>query len=73
VIDADFYRDLFALVIAVSREGRVLSFRSAPYAGVRNSFFTGETVARFVQNEPMQAAGAVLLWSAWEHMALLFE
>jgi len=28
--------------------------------------FTRDVVSRFVRDEPMQAAGAALLWSAWK-------
>lgn len=71
VIDAEVYDELFDGTIAVNEEGRVLTApasESGPGCGIP---FTAETVARFVADEPMQAAGAAVLWSAWEHRAAL--
>lgn len=72
LIDADLYDDLFAGVIAVNEEGKVLSAldqRTSAY-GIP---FTAETVSRFVEDEPTQAAGAAVLWSAWQHKGVLRE
>jgi len=33
--------------------------------------FTRDVVGRFVRDEPIQAAGAALLWSAWRERQLL--
>jgi hypothetical protein len=33
--------------------------------------FTHDVVGRFVHDEPMQAAGAALLWAAWEQREML--
>ena len=35
--------------------------------------FTADMVSRFTEDEPMQAAGAAVLWSAWEQRAALLD
>jgi hypothetical protein len=70
VIDAEFYDELFAGAVAMNDEGEVVSSLD----GVSTSHgvpFTRDVVNRFVRDEPMQAAGAALLWSAWKERRLL--
>jgi hypothetical protein len=72
VIDAHLYDVLFDGVVATNAEGEVMS---SPGRGEGSPYglpFTGEVVARFVHDEPMQAAGAALLWLAWEQRESLF-
>jgi hypothetical protein len=68
VIDSELYDELFETAVATNDEGSVLTSLDGAAGGVP---FTEQTVERFVQREPMQAAGAALLWSAWEHRSLL--
>lgn len=35
--------------------------------------FSADKRSRFIHDEPMQAAGAALLWSAWEQRAVLLD
>jgi hypothetical protein len=70
VIDADLYDELFDATVAINDEGEVVSSLD----GVSTSHgvpFTRDVVGRFVRDEPMQAAGAALLWSAWKERSLL--
>ena len=70
VIDAELYDELFAGTVATNEEGEVVSSldgSSTPH-GVP---FKQDVVDRFVRDEPMQAAGAALLWSAWKERRLL--
>lgn len=70
VIDAEFYDELFDGAGAVNDEGVIVSSLdgASTSPGVP---FTGDVVSRFVRDEPMQAAGAALLWSAWKERRLL--
>ncbi|MGH3158007.1 MAG: hypothetical protein ACRDNF_15725, partial [Streptosporangiaceae bacterium] len=61
VIDSDVFDALFAGLVAVNAEGRVMT-------GIP---FTAGTVDRFACREPMQPAGAAVLELAWEHRKLL--
>jgi hypothetical protein len=72
VIDAELYDELFANAVAMNDEGKVVSSLdgNTPSHGVR---LTREVVDRFVRDESMQAAGAALLWSAWEERGLLLD
>jgi hypothetical protein len=71
VIDADLYDRLFADAVAINAEGEVLASLDGIPASADGVPFTREVVDRFVQEEPMQAAGAAVLWSAWEHRRIL--
>jgi hypothetical protein len=70
VIDAELYDELFAGTVAVNDEGEVVSSVDGRVTspGVP---FTRDVVDRFVRDEPMQAAGAALLWSAWKDRRFL--
>jgi hypothetical protein len=56
VFGAGLFDDVFAGLVAVNSEGRVISDRSAIGLG-----FSQASVARFSGSEPMQAAGAAVL------------
>jgi hypothetical protein len=73
VIDAGLYDKLFDEVIAVNEEGRVLSSVDDHHTSAYGIPFTAEMVSRFIDDEPMQAAGAAVLWSAWEQRAFLLD
>jgi len=70
VIDADLYDELFHGAVAVNDEGEVVSSLdgAATSHGVP---FTRDVVSQFVRDEPMQAAGAALMWSAWKERQLV--
>jgi hypothetical protein len=70
VIDAELYDELFDAKVAVNNEGEVVSSLDSVSTS-RGVPFTGDVVSRFVRDEPMQAAGAALLWSAWKERQLL--
>lgn len=57
VFEADVFDALFGAVVTDNDEGRVLAGRPFAEAEVR----------RFVDREPMQAAGAAILAGAWRH------
>ncbi|GAA2390324.1 XRE family transcriptional regulator [Dactylosporangium salmoneum] len=61
VFDAAVFDGLFGRVVADNDEGRVLAGRP----------FTEAEVRRFVEGEPMQAAGAAILAGAWRHREVL--
>jgi hypothetical protein len=73
VIDAGLYDKLFDDVIAVNEEGRVLSSVDDHHTSAYGIPFTADMVSRFIDDEPMQAAGAAVLWSAWEQRAFLLD
>jgi hypothetical protein len=73
VIDAELYDELFDGAIDVNDEGRVLSSADGLHTPAYGIPFTVDTVSRFVDDEPMQAAGAALLWLAWEQRAVLLD
>jgi hypothetical protein len=73
VIDAGFYDELFDGVIAVNEEGRVLSSIDEHRTSAYGIPFTADMLSRLVDDEPMQAAGAAVLWLAWEHRAVLLD
>jgi hypothetical protein len=70
VIDAELYDELFAGAVAINDEGEAVSSLDGNSAspGVH---LTRDVVDRFVHDEPMQAAGAALLWSVWKERRLL--
>jgi len=60
VFEAELFDDVFAGLVAVNSEGRVIT------DGGTTGFALGDsTVARFSGSEPMQAAGAAVLRLAW--------
>src|SRR6202453_1376895 len=65
VIDEDVFTDLFGAGVAGAgnSEGRVLAPRP----------FTEAVVARTVERDPLQAAGAAVLRLAWTHRAALLQ
>jgi hypothetical protein len=63
VIDEDVFTDLFGHAAQDNSEGRVLAPRA----------FTEAVVARTVERDPLQAAGAAVLRLAWTHRATLLE
>ena len=73
VIDAGLYDEIFGRVIAVNEEGRVLSSVDGDHTSAYGIPFTVDMVSRFIDDEPMQAAGAAVLWSAWEQRAVLLD
>jgi hypothetical protein len=62
VIDADLFDEVFANLVAVNSEGRIINDSAAI-----GFAFTEASVHRFSTVEPMQAAGAALLRLAWKH------
>ena len=72
VIDAELYDELLHGAVALNDEGEVLSSLD----GVSTSHgvpFTRDVVDRFVRDEPIQAAGAALLWSVWKERELILH
>jgi hypothetical protein len=70
VIDAELYDELLHGAVALNDEGEVVS--SLDGASTSHGVpFTRDVVRRFVRDEPMQAAGAALLWTAWRERQLL--
>ena len=61
VIEAELFDELFSVAVRDNDEGRLLAIRP----------FEAETVARTLQDEPLQAAGAAVLRLAWTHHELL--
>lgn len=57
VFEPDAFDTLFGRVVTDNDEGRVLAGRP----------FTEAEIRRFVEHEPMQAAGAAILAGAWQH------
>lgn len=66
VIDAELYDVLFDGVVGTNAEGEVMTSVGGGDGSAYGVPFTAEVVRRFVHEEPMQAAGAALLWTAWE-------
>jgi hypothetical protein len=73
VIDVGLYDELFDGVIAVNEEDRVLSSVGERRTSAYGIPFNADMVSRLVDDEPMQAAGAAVLWSAWEQRAALLD
>ncbi|GGK74760.1 hypothetical protein Sme01_34330 [Sphaerisporangium melleum] len=65
VLDAPVYDDIFAGLVEVNPEGRVVAH------GARGFPFERDVVERLTSREPMQAAGAAVLALAWRHRDLL--
>jgi hypothetical protein len=71
VFDAEAYDELFGSIVESNTEGRLVTSPLSGY-GADNRFpFTGESVERLTQREPLQAAGAALLRIAWDRAAEL--
>jgi hypothetical protein len=70
VFDAGLFDATFAGLVAANDEGRLVTGPGAagPAAGAA---FRHKEVERFTRDEPMQAAGAALLRTAWQHRAVL--
>jgi hypothetical protein len=68
VFDAPVFDELFAGLVDSNEEGRVVAHLGDDARGIA---FTGTNIDRFVRDEPMQAAGAAILWLAWQHRDLL--
>jgi hypothetical protein len=72
VFDSDVFDELFAGLVAVNAEGRVVGGQGAP--GAPGTPFTAEVIHRFGGGaEPTQAAGAAVLQLAWQHRARLLR
>jgi hypothetical protein len=71
VIGAEVFDDVFSGVVGANAEGVVLGDDSTDPErrppGTSGFAFTGSNIERFVSGEPMQAAGAAVLWLAWRH------
>jgi len=68
VFDDDVYDALFGQLAEANLEGEIVNGDAA--TGIP---FSEESVTRFVYAEPTQAAGAALLWLAWQHRAVLLQ
>ncbi|HEY3906273.1 MAG TPA: hypothetical protein VGM14_20350 [Streptosporangiaceae bacterium] len=66
VIDADLFDEVFANLVAVNSEGRIINDTATT-----GFAFTESSVHRFSTREPMQAAGAAILRLAWKHQRSL--
>ena len=68
VFDSDVFDRVFAGLVAVNAEGRVIGPAAAAAPGTPGVPFTGEAIRRLAGGaEPMQAAGAAVLQLAWRH------
>ena len=65
--NAPVFDELFGSIVDKNVEGKVL------FGEDHALRFTGETIDRFTQREPMQAAGAALLRLAWRHRHLFLS
>lgn len=72
VFDDDVFDSLFGELAAANLEGDVVNGDPGQNAATGIPF-TDEPVERFVNFEPMQSAGAALLWLAWRHKAAILE
>jgi hypothetical protein len=72
VIDHEVFDQLFGAIVQTNEEGQVVSNlpSSLDAAGIP---FNEETIANFVQHQPMQPAGAAVLQLAWEHREKLLS
>jgi hypothetical protein len=73
IIEADFYDELFNAVVGTNAEGEIVTSAGDGESAAYGVPFTHDVVCRFVQEDPTQAAGAALLWLAWEHRHSLFS
>jgi hypothetical protein len=68
VFDSDVFDRVFAGLVAVNAEGRVIGSGAPAVPGVPGVPFTGEAIRRLADgSESMQAAGAAVLHLAWQH------
>ncbi|MEP7025545.1 MAG: transcriptional regulator, partial [Actinomycetota bacterium] len=72
VVDAEVFDQLFAGLVKENAEGRIIagSDQAGTAAGIP---FTAENIEHYTTREPMQAAGAGLLRTAWQHRDLLLS
>ncbi len=71
VFDAALFDAVFSGLVSANDEGHLVSGRAATAAvGVA---FIEENIERFTAEEPMQAAGAALLRTAWTHRGVLLD
>jgi hypothetical protein len=70
VFDGEVFDEIFHGLVAANEEGRVVKSEdgASPSVGIP---FNAESVRRFVEDEPMQAAGSALLQLAWGHRTTL--
>lgn len=66
VFDGDMFDALFPRLVTTNEEGTVINGDSVE-PGAVGLPFTEATVRHFIEDEPMQAAGAALLQLTWEH------
>jgi hypothetical protein len=66
VFDAAFFDAVFAGLVSANEEGRIVTGEDPTGAAVGIPF-SAASVERFTAAEPMQAAGAALLRTAWRH------
>jgi hypothetical protein len=66
VFDAACFDAVFAGLVSANEEGRIVTAEDPAGAAVGIPF-TAASVERFTAAEPMQAAGAALLRTAWRH------
>jgi hypothetical protein len=66
VFDAAVFDALFASLVPANEEGRIVTGED-PTGATIGIPFTAASVERFTAAEPMQAAGAALLRTAWSH------
>jgi hypothetical protein len=70
VFDAALFDAVFSGLVSTNDEGHLVTGLRAA-TGAVGVAFCEEDIERFAAEEPMQAAGAALLRSAWTHRALL--
>ncbi len=70
VFDAPLFDAVFAGLVSANDEGRIVTDEDATGAAVGIPFLAAN-IERFTSAEPMQAAGAALLRTAWRHRATL--
>ena len=70
VFDAPVFDDLFPSLASSNAEGELIGSSAESFRGIP---FDTEHVTRFGEHEPMQAAGAAVLLSAWRHRTALLR
>ncbi len=66
VFDATVFDEIFTDLVSANEEGRLITDEDATGATIGLPF-SAASVERFTTDEPMQAAGAALLRTAWRH------
>ncbi len=66
VFDAALFDAVFAGLVSANEEGRMITSENPAGAAIGVPF-SAASVERFTDGEPMQAAGAALLRTAWRH------